>query len=183
MERHRETGGWRPGHTGGAQRGRDTGPWTRPAHLGRPRLRAPWGACGLWPGWRVGWTVPSPKPRPRYHVSPLEARLRPDASTRRHTHTWAHMPATGTLTNTFWKDSLKGTQGRTHHRSGQGPGSRPEALVCTMDRPLLPRILNICSALTNEVCSAVSGAQKTWMRTSGGLRPLTGRGTWESGHL
>lgn len=126
MERHRETGGWRPGHTGGARRGRDTGPWTRPAHLGRPRLRAPWGACGLWPGWRVGWTMPSPKPRPRYHVSPLEARLRPDASTRRHTHTWAHMHATGTLTNTFWKDSLKGTQGRIHHRVR--PGAQALAL-------------------------------------------------------
>ena len=70
--------------------------------------------------------MPSPKPWPRYHVSPLEARLRPDASTRRDMHTWAHTHATGTPTSTFWKDSLKVTQGRIHRRVR--PGAQALAL-------------------------------------------------------
>lgn len=97
-----------------------------PSTPGPPQAQGPLGS--LWPlAWLAsGMAMPSPKPRPRYHVSPLEARLRPDASTRRHTHTWAHMHATGTLTNTFWKDSLKGTQGRIHHRVR--PGAQALAL-------------------------------------------------------
>ena len=53
------------GGTGGsAQHRRGTGPWACSAHLGHPRVRAPWGTYGIWPGRRVGQTVHPPKPQP-----------------------------------------------------------------------------------------------------------------------